>query len=454
MKSKVFILIFMIIFMLTSSVLATNTSTQSREINSDIYKFTEETFSLNSNVYGNVFAASNYFEMLDNSSISGNLYVMADKACLKSNVTYSSGISKDGANAIETINSHSNINGNSFIICDEFILEPGAEISGDLYIVAKRIDIQKSSTISGNLFAISNELILNGRVKQNVYAKSNNFNMNYYGSISQDLHLMSESTNLNAVIHRNAYLTSNSITTNEDFLLYGNLEANSNKFNFSGEIDGNVIINSKELHFINNLEGQNINCIINGNLNYSCNNEIEINDKIIFGEITFSPYIEKADTKPTFSFKSFITGLITFVVYVFVIVLIFKFINKNYQNAHHEITVKNILTSFGIGIISFIAVVVCVFVLMLIPFGITLGLTILFAYLFLLFIAIPAFVFDIALFLKDKFNLYLSFALIPLTLYLISSIPVLGKLVMLVVLALGVGRIFNNYSKKLKSKGR
>lgn len=438
MKRKVFILFFMLFFMFASSVFAVNF-----KVDSDIYEGEEETYILKSNVFGNVFIVSDYFEMLDTASISGNLYVMSDTAHLKSRVTYSSGISKDGSNAIENIKSYSSIDGNAFIICKEFILEPGCEINGDLYIIADKIDIQKSSSIYGNLFAISSELILNGRVSQSVYATSTNFTMNYFGSISKDLHLTSENVTLNSVIHRNANITSNSITTSPDFLLYGSLEANSHNFNFSGEIDGNAIINSKGLNFINNIEGQNVDCLISGDLNYACKNQIETSSSIVLGKVTVSEYVEKIDTKSTFSFKNFIVDLITFVVYVFVIVLVFKLLNKNYEKTKQEITVKNTLASFAIGIFSFLAVVIITFVLIIIPFGLTLCLALVFAYLFLLFIAIPIFVLDIALLLKDKINLYLSIALIPLALYLISSIPILGGLVMFIVLMTSVGRIYN-----------
>ena len=435
MKNKIFILIFVLLFIFTTSVFAVDS-----QVNSDIYKATEEIYSLDTNVSGNIFAASDYFEMLDTSSVLGNLYVMADTVHLKSNVTYSNAHSNDGSPAIEFINSHSVVHGNAFIICKEFILEPGAEINGDLYIIAEKIDIQNSSSIYGNFFAISNEIVLNGRVKQSVYATTTNFNMNYYGSIARDLNLTSENVSLSSVIRRNAYISSNSITTNPEFLLYGNLEANSHKFDFSGQVDGNAIINSKELNFI---KGEDINCLISGNLNYSCNNEIEIGESIVLGEITSSPYVEKINTKPTFSFKDFTLALITFVVYVFVIALIFKLLNKNYQNLKHEISIKNTIASFGIGLLSILAILIIAFVLLLIPFGITLSFTLVFAYIFLLFIAIPVFVLDIALLLKDKFNLYLSIALIPLGLYLISSIPVIGGFVMFVVLMTGVGRICN-----------
>lgn len=438
MKRKIFVLFFILFFVLTSSVCATNLDTL--KVNSDIYK-EEGNYTLDSEVSGNVFVTADAFEMLDTASVEGNLYVVCDTARLNSNVTYSNAISKDGSSSIESINSHATVKGNVFIVCNEFVLEPGSEINGDLYIVAKKIDIQKSSSIYGNLFAVGSEILLNGRVGNSVYATSDNFTMNYYGSISKDLHLGSENVTLNSVIHRNAYITSNSITTDSDFLLYGNLEADAHKFNFSGEIDGNAKVNSKEINFVDNKDGEKIDCLISGDLDYSTEEEMQIGNNIVKGEIKYSKYVERINHKTTFKFKSFIVDLITFVVYILVIVLVFNLINKNYKDEKHEITVKNVLVSLGIGILSFLVVILAAILLMIIPFGVTLSFVLVFAYIFLLFMAIPMFVLDIALLLKDKYNLYLTTGLIALALYLVSAIPVLGGLVMFVVLMTGAGRI-------------
>lgn len=437
MKNKIFILSFILFFILTTCVFAVNT------VDADIYKSVEETYTLDSEVKGNVFVASNNdFMMLDTASVTGNLYIIADKAYFKSNVTYSNAISKDGSNSIESVNSHANVDGNVFILCNEFVLEPGSEIQGDLYILANKIDIQKSSAIYGNLFAISPEILLNGRIGKSVYATSDNFNMNYYGAISNDLILTSKNATLNSVIHRNAFIEANEITTGSDFLIYGNFETDSNKINFSGQVDGNAKINSKEINFIDNIDGNTIDCLISGDLDYSSTEDLQIGNNIVNGNVNFSTYIEK-NTKPTFSFITFIIDLLTFVVYVYVVSLVFLLLNKNYQNTKYEISIKNILSSFGIGLLGFLLVAVIAFVLILIHFGITLSLALIFAYIFLLFVAIPIFVLDIALLLKDKFNLYLGITLITIALSLISCIPVLGGLVMFIVLFTGVGRVCN-----------
>lgn len=435
MKNKILTIFFILLIVLTSTVFATNT--QISEIDSDIYGESEN-YLLDSEVYGNIFLASDKFEMSDIASIRGNLFLRCETAQIKSNVSYSNAISKDGSYAIETVNSNAVINGNAYIICNEFTLEPGAEINGDLYIIADKITIQKSSSIYGNLFAVSSEILLDGRVDKSVYAISDTFNMNYYGAISNDLHLTSENVTLSSVIRRNAYITSRNITTNSDFLLYGNLEANSHEFNFSGQIDREANINSKKINFINNKDGNKIDCLISGDLNYSSEKELQIEDNLVKGEIKYSDYVEKIDTKPALKFKSFVLDLVTFVIYALAIVLVFNLLNRNYKKTKQNITIKNTLASFGIGLLSFILIAVALILLILSQIGITLSITLLFTYLFLLFIAIPIFILDIALMFKKKFSIYLSTVLIAVALSIISAIPVVGIIVMFIFTITGV----------------
>ena len=306
-----------------------------------------------------------------------------------------------------------------------------------------KIDIQKSSSIYGNLFACSEEILLDGRVSNSVYAITNNFNMSYYGSISKDLHLNSENVTLNSVIHRNAYISSKVITTNQDFLLYGNLESNSHQFNFSGQIDGDAKINSKELNFLNNNEEDDSKCLISGNLSYSTKEEMQIGNDIVIGDINYYNYIEKIDKTFSYYFKSFTIDLIAFIVYVLAVILLFKLINKNYIAEKHQITVKNILLSVGIGIISLLAVILISILLIFTKIGLLLGIVFIFAYLFLLLISIPLLILDIASLFSNRLNLYIAISLITLALYLISLIPIVGSIMMFIVILTGVGRVVN-----------
>ena len=447
MKRKIFTLIFILFFIFTSSVFATNLLTlnerdnaESKLIDSDLF-INEDSYVLDGEVNGNVFISSKDFVLLDTSVINGNLYITSNNVTLKSNVTYSNAIAKDNNYSIDSISSHSTINGNVFIICDEFVLEPGSEIQGDLYVLANSIDVQKSSTIYGSLFATGNNILINGKITNSVYAISKNFSMNYYGSIYNDLHLSSEKATLNSVIHRNAYIDSTEISTTSDFLLYGNLEASSNKFDFSGEIDGKAFIKSGELNFVNSEDNSAVKCLIKGNLDYSSSEELNIDASIVGGNINYSTYKEEKHNS-SFNLKWFILDLLTFVAYVLVIVFIFNLIYKNYANKAPSIKVSNTFAALGIGLLSILAVIFLSILLILINIGTTLSFTLIFAYILILFLAIPLFVLDIAKLFKENLNIYLKVGLISLVLFLISRIPFVGSTIMFLFTMVGVGRIF------------
>lgn len=439
MKKKFFIYIFLFLLIISTSVFAVNASQIEDSSNDD-------NFAVLDGLDGNLFKSSDTFEMSPNSNIKGDLFLISNIATLKSDVLYSESISKDSEYTIDKINSYSTINGNAFICCNEFTLESGCEIDGDLYIVAKKINIQKSSIIHGNLFAVCENLVLNGKIENSVYATSKSFSMNYYGSIYKDLVLSSESVVLNSVIRRNIDISAEEIITNNDFLVYGNLTVDCNSFDFSGEIDGNAKINSKLLNFITSQDNVSINCLIKGNLDYSSVEELNLNNDVVNGEIIYSTYSEKEQT--SFNFKSFIFNLLTFVAYIFVVAWLFTLLNKNYLSKNYNITVKNIFIALGIGLLAFLIVAILSILLIIINIGSTLAFCLIFAYIFLLFLAMPLFVLDIANLLKGKMNLYLGILAIALVLFLVSEIPYLGWIIMFLFMNIGSGRIIKHLLSK------
>jgi len=451
LRKKFFVLIFLLLFIFTSSVFATNVTTDElvkpEVLTSDIY-VDSDTYNLNGKLDGNAFISSKDFVLFDSSVVNGNLFIASNKVTLKSNVVYSDVIAKDGNQSIDKIITHSTVNGNVFVVCEKFILEPGVEIQGDLYIIANKIDLQKSSIINGNLFACSNDISINGKIMNSVYAVSKNFNMNYFGAVYNDLRISSEKVALNSVIHRNSFIDATEITTTPDFLLYGNLEASSDSFNFSGEIDGNAIINSKELNFMTSEKDSSAKCLIKGNLDYSSSQELKIEDSIVKGETTYTTYKEETENTPSFNLKLFFIELVSFVIYILVVVLIFNLIAKKYKDKKHVIKVSNTFAALGIGLLSIIAVVIVSVLLILTNIGITLSFTLVFAYILMLFLAIPLFVLDIAKLLKEKLNIYLATSLISLGLFLISQIPFVGELIMCLFTIIGVGRIVLKFFEK------
>lgn len=452
MKKKILVYVFLFLLVLSSSVFATDslvttTSLEPKVINEDLFTV-EDSYVLDGEVDGNVFNYSGNFEMLSTSIINGDLFLSAKTVTLESDVSYSDLVSKDGDSAIDKINSYASINGNAVIVCNELTIESGVEISGDLYVIAKKVNIQKSSVIQGNLFATCEDLTLNGKVESSVYAAANNFSMNYYGSIYKDLKLVAQNINLSSVIRRNVNISTEKIVTDSNFLTYGNFTLTANSFDFSGEIDGDAKINSKNLNFIDGDDDTSFTCLIMGNLDYSSSEELKLTSTVVEGTVNYSKYEEKTINKSSFKFKSFIFSLLTFVAYIFVSAWLFTLINKNYLSKNYDIKVGKTFAAFGIGLLAFLVVIILSILLLVINIGSTLSFFLVFAYIFLLFLAMPLFVLDIANLLKEKMNLYLGILAIAFILALISKIPFLGGFVIFVFITIGAGRIIMHLFSK------
>ena len=452
MKKKILVYVFLFLLVLSSSVFATDslvttTSLEPKVINEDLFTV-EDSYVLDGEVDGNVFNYSGNFEMLSTSIINGDLFLSAKTVTLESDVSYSDLVSKDGDSAIDKINSYASINGNAVIVCNELTIESGVEISGDLYVIAKKVNIQKSSVIQGNLFATCEDLTLNGKVESSVYAAANNFSMNYYGSIYKDLKLVAQNINLSSVIRRNVNISTEKIVTDSNFLTYGNFTLTANSFDFSGEIDGDAKINSKTLNFIDGDDDTSFTCLIMGNLDYSSSEELKLTSTVVEGTVTYSKYEEKTTNKFSFKFKSFIFSLLTFVAYIFVSAWLFTLINKNCLSKNYDIKVGKTFAAFGIGLLAFLVVIILSILLLVINIGSTLSFFLVFAYIFLLFLAMPLFVLDIANLLKGKMNLYLGILAIAFILALISKIPFLGEFVIFVFITIGAGRIIMHLFSK------
>lgn len=452
MKKKILVYVFLFLLVLSSSVFATDslvttTSLEPKVINEDLFTV-EDSYVLDGEVDGNVFNYSGNFEMLSTSIINGDLFLSAKTVTLESDVSYSDLVSKDGDSAIDKINSYASINGNAVIVCNELTIESGVEISGDLYVIAKKVNIQKSSVIQGNLFATCEDLTLNGKVESSVYAAANNFSMNYYGSIYKDLKLVAQNINLSSVIRRNVNISTEKIVTDSNFLTYGNFTLTANSFDFSGEIDGDAKINSKNLNFIDGDDDTSFTCLIMGNLDYSSSEELKLTSTVVEGTVNYSKYEEKTINKFSFKFKSFIFSLLTFVAYIFVSAWLFTLINKNCLSKNYDIKVGKTFAAFGIGLLAFLVVIILSILLLVINIGSTLSFFLVFAYIFLLFLAMPLFVLDIANLLKEKMNLYLGILAIAFILALISKIPFLGGFVIFVFITIGAGRIIMHLFSK------
>ena len=459
---RVFALIVLFFLLTCSSVLATdNTSLDetlvtttakkpitAQTINEDCYIYERDSYTLDNIIYGNVFASTTKFNTNPRNGggiINGDLFLISTEATINSDVIYSNNQDTNGNYIISAINSRSIINGNVYILADNFTLSAGSEIHGDLYVAAQSsVKVDQDAIIDGNIFITSSNVTINGKVTGSAYITTENFNMNYFTYITKDLYLNAGNAKLSGIIYRNAFITANSLQTIKGFRVNGNLSVDFvNDFTFSGEVYGDAQINATTLNFKKDEETK---CEIGGNLKYGTKNECKIPDGIVKGSVSTEKYIDKTSNK--FKFSEFVLSWITLVVYVLVIVLLARAFAKGAIAKLPTFNTKNTLISFGIGFLSFIAIIILFVLLAVLVAGIYVAFALLIAYLFVLAIAVPLFIYQIANCLKVKWNISLKVFLVTTLFYLVKFVPVLGSLVVFIIFTAGVGQILLGLVKK------
>lgn len=424
----------------------TSTSLLSADtINDDLFvnDVKNSNYTLDSILYGNAFISTNNLTITSRNKggiIFGDLFASTANTTIQSELVYSNTKDKSGNYIVDQVKSSSTINGNVFVVAtDTFTLESKCEIRGDLYVFAQNINIASDAIISGNVFAFANSTFtLNGKVSGSVYVNANTCNIGYTGYISKDLALTAqESANIAGKIDRTTKIASEKgkIVTTEDFITVKDLFVESDNFEFAGEVQGNAKISAKALGF-NNAK----TCIIRGNLDYATKSELAVPDGIVLGETTTSSYTDK--TSFAYTLLSKLVAYISFLLYVFVIAFVFKYIAPNFIEKLSTITTTNIFVGLGVGFALLIALVPVFVLLILTNFTISLGLILLLTVIFIASIAIPLFILAIANAWKsEKINLYLRLLAVTTILFLVSLIPNIGITVTALFTIVAVGKI-------------
>lgn len=225
-------------------------------ISSDLYIEDKSNYNLKDIVNGNVFVTVDTLDIDPSKNggiVNGNVFAAANTVNVKSDISYSDTEQDDTGNPKFSVNNISTISGNLYVVANKFVLEPGCEIKGDLYVIANEIVLGQNSKISGNVFAVANNLTVNAQISYDLYASVKKFDMQYYGFISRDLHLTAKAVTLNGYVYRNSFINSKTITLYDKFINEKDFNVDdADNLTFAGLIKGNANVNSKKIEFNSN----------------------------------------------------------------------------------------------------------------------------------------------------------------------------------------------------------
>ncbi len=423
-----------------------DTSTPSDVRYNDLYISDKET-TVSNTIIGNVYASVDTLNITPTSGstsassvISGNLFATAGTVSIKSDVSYSDEIDKDGAQKISSINKFPIISGNVFVTANKFIIDPGVEIKGDLFICANEVILSKSAVVYGNIYAVCNKMDLNCQVSGDLYTSCKDFNMNYYGIVYRDLHINSGNANIGGYAYRNLFISSDSIVTTSNFICAKDLTVeDANKFIFSGKVQGNATVKSKQIEFKNEKDGKSIDCKIIGDFNYTSKNEIEVSKDIIAGNSNFTKYT----SNPLKGIGSFLISLLASLIYVLVAYWIIKKFMPNFFNKLSNVSTKNMLINLAIGLGILILVPLACILLLITGVGSSLGVVLAMLYVVVLLIATPIFAILITEYIKKMtkttINSFALLIIVTVILQLLFKIPFVGSILSFLAILTAIG---------------
>lgn len=287
-------------------------------------------------------------------------------------------------------------------------------IHGDLFVMANNLTISEDSIVRGNVFAMANNINISGIVSD-VYSMSGTFSLEETGIVSRNIYVMSNSTSLAGQISRDAY------------------------------------INTKELSFI-----QGSKEIIKGNLNYSSNTEVALEEGVVSGNVNFTKIEENTRSIGDIVWDV-VSSLISALIFSLIIVLLFIWFAPNFKDRAYEIVSKKSLKALGIGLLLFFGGILASLILLLFTYGFGSAVGVFLIALIILAYVVSNTIFSISIgelitkkINSEKTSIFVLFTLlIVLAINLIGYIPYIGSPVKFITSMIGLGIIcISAYKRK------
>lgn len=356
--------------------------------------------------------------------LAGFVYAEENNLTTSQEVNYDDDImlinSNDETNPV-AMDNMKNIRDDVYLLDSDVTLKDN--VDGNVYIMAKDVEIT-SEEISGNVFICAEEINI-----RNTY-------------INGSLFLAGEKINVTAFAS-DAYIVGNKVTLGEETRILRDLRVAADKLEINGVISRNVFASANDIKMNNNT-------IVEGDFNYSAKNEINISENVR-GEVNFEE-LEENDKTNSNKVIDYIKGILTSIASSALIILFIIFVLPKFNQNIGE---AKLLEAFGLGIGFLVVVPIIIILLFMTIIGVMPAFLLIAIYIAMLAIGYTISAISIAGKIYKKINkegnskLYIFlFTIITLiALNLISSIPVIGGIVLFVLTMIGDGIIISNIIK-------
>jgi len=309
---------------------------------------------------------------------------------------------------------------------------------GDLYIFDNNVVMDK--LVDGNVFIIGNNVEITGNINGNLYVLANKLNLNKC-TIVYSIYACANSVYYNAgCYYGDLYVASNNLEMSFNSFVARDVKAVSSNIIFKSAVGRDVDLICDTVNFG---EGSDVSAIY-GNLRYTANKEISIPENVMVdkGTVTFTSNYKIENIVITFG-----TCIVTVLaLYIILNKLTPKFIEKVNSN---NFSVLSLLKALGIGLATFVIVLLFTILLTGTMVGISLAAILALLFTILYIVATPVLIIKITNALKPALRIektsmfYLVIVLISIILHGITLIPFVGGLLGLIINVTAIGLIVN-----------
>ncbi len=323
---------------------------------------------------------------------------------------------------------------------------------GDKYLFQDSVTID--NPVDGNLFIMANTVTINSQVGGDAFIVANTINIEENGYILSNLFACANTIHVKGVAY-NIYSVGDTLTI--DGFVYRDVRSVCNTLNINSMIGRDVFANCSSINFKEKPNTENTPSIasygsIQGDLNYSSDEEIAIPEDSVAGETHFSQLQNN-----TFDISNYIYSLGALLVSAIIIWLLGLWISpKLLHNTNHSITLRKALQIIGLGIIVPIVITLLSVIILLIPITSQLTILLLCILAILFFISTSVAIININTIICNKLkitqNLYkLGFLIVTtIVFWLLTLIPYVGIVISLIAIIWGIGSA--SYSILIKEK--
>ena len=318
--------------------------------------------------------------------------------------------------------------------------------SEDVYLTGDSITIDY--VVDGNVFVMAKSVTITSQIAGDVFVCSDNVSIDQTSYISGNLFVVSNNLEINGIVY-DVYSVSKNITINNGYV-YRDLKSVSENFNFYGTVGRNAFVSSSSLSFVN--EETSANGLIYGDLNYSSPSEISIPEGSVSGNVKYSSLNYNNS-----NIADYFISLGCFLILVIVLWLVRLFIKNRAKQPSNTNGKNKALWIVISGILGIILIPLVIIALMFIP--ITFTISLLFASIFFLLLAISKSVFVIGLnnYICKKLNINKEigiFGVLIITAIVIWALCLIpynvGFIISLITMVLGFGILLTSvFNKKI-----